>query len=112
MRRHGAGRRGHVGVETAGVERFLHRGAIRLAGQPQSAAHGGDDEFTATPARARAAAAEGCHRDMHERRIPLFELRAPEAASGEPLEAFVLDEEVRCRHARRVGRFGADLRTE
>ena len=76
VRRHRARPGHHLCMEGAGIKRFFHRRPIRFTGQPQCAAHCRGHELCASPARTLAATAECRHRNMHQCRIPRFDLRA------------------------------------
>ncbi len=92
---HRARGRGHIRVESAGVERFLHRRPIRIAGDPKRAAHRRRDELRPAPMRARPIAAEGRDGNVNERRILRFEPRAGKAGALKSMRTNAVDEEVR-----------------
>src|SRR5579875_1051597 len=92
VRGHRAGRGDHVGMETAGVQRFLDRRTVRRAGQSEHTTHRRGDEFRSGPSRARPDAAEERDRDMSQRGIGGLDTRAGPAQGFERREPNSIDE--------------------
>ena len=94
---HRTARRDHVGVESAGIERFLDRWPIGVARESQRAAQCGGNELRSMPARARAAAAEWRNGYVNQLRIDALDLTSCESSLREALESPVLDKKIgRC----------------
>ena len=80
-------------MEGAGVQGFLDRRTIRLAGEPQRATHRRRNELAALPARTRTCAAEGRDGHVDQARIDLLDGGTCQATVLKAREALVIEEE-------------------